>query len=328
MKISAAIIGMGIGYKHLSAIEELKNCSVKIICEKNLKKIKLLKKLFPNKLITSDENNIFQDEDINLVSIASYDDFHYRQIVKCIKSNKHIIVEKPMCLTVEHLKKINKLLKKNPNIKMTSNLVLRVNTLFKEFKKKISKKDIFYIEADYIWGRKHKLYGWRSNIDKYSIISGAAIHMIDLCNWMLGLKPISVFTLGNKKATINTKFKKESLVVMLIKYPNQIIIKVTANAAGIYQHFHELKIFSHNKTLVNSRLGAFEHSQKSFKKVKFSYPDKANRKKFIQNFVKSIMYKKFKTFLTLKEQIDLMSVCFAAERSLKFQKEIKIDYLK
>jgi len=328
MKISAAIIGMGIGSKHLQAIEELKNCSVKIICEKNLKKINYLRKKFPTKLITNDENKIFDNKDINLVSIASYDNFHYSQIIKSIKSKKHIIIEKPMCLNYKQLKKIYELLKKNNGIKIYSNLVLRVNKLFNEFKKRILKKNIFYIEADYIWGRKFKLYGWRAKIRDYSIISGAAIHMIDLCNWILASKPKSIFALGNKKSTKNTKFKKESFVVLLIKYPNNVIVKITANASGIYDHFHELKIFSKDKTLVNSRLGAFEHNQKLFKKLNFSYPDKANRGKMIQNFIKSLKNKKIKPFLSKKYQFELMSICFAGQQSLKLSKEIKIKYLK
>ena len=71
-----------------------------------------------------------------MVSIASYDHDHYRQIVKSIKTNKNIIVEKPMCLNLSQLKKIYKLLKKKKKIKMTSNLVLRVNSLFETLKKK------------------------------------------------------------------------------------------------------------------------------------------------------------------------------------------------
>ena len=42
MKMIAAIIGMGIGQKHLDAIENYKKSFVKIICEKNEKKIKFL----------------------------------------------------------------------------------------------------------------------------------------------------------------------------------------------------------------------------------------------------------------------------------------------
>ena len=44
MKLFAGIIGMGIGEKHLEAIENYKNCIVKIICEKDKKKNHKVKK--------------------------------------------------------------------------------------------------------------------------------------------------------------------------------------------------------------------------------------------------------------------------------------------
>ena len=75
MKIRAAIIGMGVGQKHFEAIENYKDSKVKIICEKNKKKIVLLKKKYPKKIITNNENDIFKDKTINLVSIASYDNY-------------------------------------------------------------------------------------------------------------------------------------------------------------------------------------------------------------------------------------------------------------
>ena len=58
MKLNAAIIGMGIGFKHLEAIQNYKKSKVSIICEKNKNKIKLLKKKFPNIKITKNENDI------------------------------------------------------------------------------------------------------------------------------------------------------------------------------------------------------------------------------------------------------------------------------
>ena len=132
MKINAAIIGTGIGIKHLEAIEGYRKSKVSIICEKDKKKILELRKRYPKIKITNNENNIFLDKKINLVSIASFDNHHFSQIVKCFKSKKHIIVEKPMCLHKNELKKIVSLVKKNKNIKIISNLVLRVNSLFKD----------------------------------------------------------------------------------------------------------------------------------------------------------------------------------------------------
>ena len=97
-------------------------------------------------IISAIAYNIFKDKTINLVSIASYDNYHYSQIIKSLNSNKNIIVEKPMCLNQEQLKNIYYLLKKKKNIKMTSNLVLRVNSLFKNFKKKLIEKMFFILK--------------------------------------------------------------------------------------------------------------------------------------------------------------------------------------
>ena len=44
MKIKAAVIGSGIGIKHLEAIKDYRKSIVKIICEKNPNKVKNLKK--------------------------------------------------------------------------------------------------------------------------------------------------------------------------------------------------------------------------------------------------------------------------------------------
>jgi len=329
--IKAAIIGSGIGMKHFEAIDRYRNSSVKIICEKDKAKVKILKKKFRNIEIISDEKKIFLDKSINLVSIASYDDDHFTQIVKCIKNNKHIIVEKPMCLKAEQLLKIKNLIKKKPNIKIISNLVLRTNSLFLKFKNNISYKDIFYIEADYVWGRKEKLYQWRSQIKDYSVTLGAAIHVIDLVMWFTKKKPINVTSFGNNLATKKTNFRNKSFIVYIFEFPGNVIVKISANAPSIYNHFHEVKIFEKNKTLVHNYLGSYAFIKKNkktiFNKIDYEYPDKKNRKKLIQNFIDVLIDDRIKPIITLKEQFDLMSVCFASDISLKLKKRIKIKYL-
>tara|TARA_B110000503_G_C7148436_1_gene414019 strand:+ start:527 stop:1519 length:993 start_codon:yes stop_codon:yes gene_type:complete len=329
MKIKAAVIGMGIGNKHLEAIENYKGSIVKIICEKNKNKILRLKKKFPDKIITSNENVIFDNKEINLVSIASYDNYHFSQIVKSIKSNKNIIVEKPMCLNLKELKIISRLLKLKKT-KITSNLVLRVNSLFKNFKKKIDKENVFYIEADYLWGRREKLNGWRSKIKDYSITLGAGIHMIDIVMWILNLKPKYVTAYGNDIATKNSKFKKKSFAVYIFEFPKKILVKITANASGIFNHFHEMKIFQKNNTLIHNFNGSFNFKKinkiTKVSRLNTKYPDKENRKKLIHNFIDSLLNKDKKTIVSLKEQINLMNICFAADKSLNNGSRIKIKY--
>ena len=81
-------------------------------------------------------------------------------------------------------------------------------------------------------------------LKKYSVTLGNGIHMIDLINWFLILKPKFVTSFAHNKVTKGTNFKKNSFNVSILEYPNKIIAKITSNCAANYQHFHELKIFS------------------------------------------------------------------------------------
>ena len=43
-KIYSAVIGLGVGMKHFDTIRKNKNCEIKIVCDKNIKILKKLKK--------------------------------------------------------------------------------------------------------------------------------------------------------------------------------------------------------------------------------------------------------------------------------------------
>ena len=182
-----------------------------------------------------------------------------------------------------------------------------------------------------MWGRKEKLYKWRKKIKDYSVTLGAAIHVIDLVMWFTKKKPINVTSFGNNIATKNTSFKKKSLIIYIFEFPGNVIVKISANAAGIYNHFHEVKIFEKNKTLVHNYLGSYAFIKKNkkttFNKTNYEYPDKKNRKKLIENFIDVLIDGRIKPIITLKEQFDLMSVCFASDKSLRLKRKIKIKYL-
>ena len=64
-------------------------------------------------------------------------------------------------MSFSELKKIDDALNKNTNIKISSNMVLRTAPLFEKIKldkKNYSKEYIYYIEADYLWGRINKIF--------------------------------------------------------------------------------------------------------------------------------------------------------------------------
>ena len=332
-KIYSAVIGLGVGMKHFDTIRKNKNCEVKMVCDKNTKILKDLKKKYKNIHFTSDDNEIFKNKEINLVSIASYDDDHFDQVIKSLKNNKHVIVEKPICLNYAELKKISKILKKKNSLRLTSNLVLRTEPIFKEIKKTISKKNfgnISIIEADYIWARPWKLEGWRSRIKEYSIIHGAAIHMIDLVNWLLDKRPSEVIALGSKNMNLR-KYKKVSDCILLLKYDTNISVKISVIATSPYKHFHELKIFSNKHSLIHNIdkskiMKGFEKKNKTTN-LKESYPQKKNRSFLINNFINSLLDSNHKHIINQNEVFNSMCIALAAEKSLKNFKKVKVKYL-
>ena len=104
-KIYAAVIGLGIGLKHFETINKSNNSKVVGVYDLDSKKSINLKKKYPNIKIYKNESEIFLDKKVNLVSIASYDEHHFRQIAKCFKYEKHFVIEKPMCTSNIELKK-------------------------------------------------------------------------------------------------------------------------------------------------------------------------------------------------------------------------------
>ena len=331
MKIHAGIIGSGVGLRHLEAIRNYKGSKIDMICEFDKNKANILKKKFPKIQITSSYKKVVENKNINLISIASYDEYHYSQIVSAIKNKKNIIIEKPMCLKQKELEKIFNLLKKNKNINIISNLVLRTENIFRKIKKEIDKDKLFYIEADYIWGRLNKLTnGWRNKTKDYSLILGSAIHMIDLVMWLTNNRPINVSAYGNKILTKSTKFKKESFIIGNLEFNKNMLVKITANSTDNYNHMHELKVFQKDKTIIHTGKG-IEITRKlkgiiKKKIIKIKYPMRKNRKILIRSFIDFILTGK-EPLMNFKEQFDLMNVCFALEKSLKTNKKIKVKYL-
>ena len=336
-KINCAIIGFGnIGKIQADFLSKNKNTNLIYICEKNKNLIKEFRQKYKNVNWTSNENKIFRDKIIDLVVICSYDNYHYKQIIKAIKNKKNIFCEKPICQNLFQLKKIYNLLSKNNKLKFSSNLVLRNANEFKFLKKIISNKkigDIYYVEADYNYGRLEKITeGWRGYIPFYSVISGGGVHLIDIiCNYLKEY-PIKVFASANKIVTSKSTFRFNDFVVSILQFKSKKISKVTANFGSVTPHHHNLKFFGtrgsyfkeyNQSSLILNR----DNFKKNSKQLNFS--KKYNKSDILNNFIKVLAkrlnIKKIPNFIDV---IKVMLVCFAIEKSFKTNKEIRIDYKK
>jgi predicted dehydrogenase len=334
-KIRAAVIGLGVG-AHLARTLSL-NPSVELVwlCDINETRLSELGSKLTDAKLTKNPNDVLRDPDINLVCIASYDQFHFEQVMMALDNGKNVYVEKPICLSSNEIKDIHKKLKEYPHLRLSSNMVLRTCPLFNKVKQNIKSTmmgEIYYVEADYLFGRKEKLTsGWRADADVYSIIYGAAVHMVDLTMWLTEKKPIRVKALGNRIATAGTKQKNNDFAVILFEFENQMSIKISAHGGCVHPHFHTLKVFGTNSSFIHESTGTVwvqsSDPNQKFISEKEEYPAKTKRDGALISFLDSLVNFDKKAMVSEMEVFDTMSVCLAAEQAVKTGKLVEIDYL-
>lgn len=331
-KINVAIIGLGVGKKHLEVIKKIHNCTIDTVCDFDVKKLKEKHILALKATKTNNYREILDNKNIELVVIASNDNYHANQVVEFVNSGKHVFIEKPICLTDLEFVKIKKCLKKNPQIKISSNFVLRTKKTLIHLKKIIEQKKMgktYYFEGDYNFGRLEKIIkSWRGNIPFYSVMHGGGLHLIDLLLWMNNTKVLKVSAEGNNLSTKNTQFKYNDLITSILKFKDGTIAKVTANFGSVMPHHHILNVYGTKGSFIhNLREDLFYNSRelnKRPKKIHFKDNYK-NKGDILKSFINSVKYKK-KCIVSKSDVLDSMAVSLAIEKSITKKKWIKVKY--
>tara|TARA_B100000965_G_scaffold24911_2_gene18735 strand:+ start:11610 stop:13730 length:2121 start_codon:yes stop_codon:yes gene_type:complete len=157
---------------------------------------------------SSEPNDIFENDDIDTVVIASRHDSHAEFIIESIIKNKNIFVEKPFALSIDELDQIRKCL--NQNKSYNKNIMIGFNRRFSRHSKRLKellelrnkpKSIIYTVNAGAIqkdnWVQDKEIGGGR--------IIGEACHFIDLIRYYIGSSIISfdAISLGSKSDEIS-----------------------------------------------------------------------------------------------------------------------------
>ncbi len=331
-RLRAGIIGLGVGERHIDGYQRHPGCEVAAICDFNDETLRRVGALYPNISRTTHAEEILQDPSIDVVSIASYDNYHFEQIEMGLKHDKHLFVEKPICLYDWQLARIRELSKAKPHLRISSNLILRRSPRFMQLRQMIAAGDfghLYYMEADYEYGRLEKItQGWRGQIEYYSAILGGAVHMIDLLLWLSQDTVTEVSAWGNRIASKNTAFRFHDFVVCLLKFNSGLLAKVTTNLGCVKPHFHGLKIFGTQATFENgpahANLYKSRLAETSPEQLTAAYPG-VPKDELVYNFIQSIRAEA-PAAVDVEDVFKTMSVCLAAERALSQAKAMAVTY--
>tara|TARA_E500000318_G_scaffold52596_1_gene49042 strand:- start:1648 stop:2673 length:1026 start_codon:yes stop_codon:yes gene_type:complete len=329
IKLKVGVIGLGIGEQHIYGFQSC-GCDVVALCDSDPAKRKMAADKFPECIIYDTAAELIENTEIDVVSIASFDQDHASQIVLAIRNGKHVFCEKPLCLKEHELDEIYIELVRRPQLRLSTNTVLRMSERFIEVKREITKGrlgQLYHVEADYNYGRLQKLMsGWRGDIKDYSVMLGGGIHMVDLLLWLLESPIVEVQAIGNKLCSANSSFSTPDLMIALLRFENGAIGKVAANFGCVYPHFHKVALYGTKGTFENDRSGGqFVTSRNPDEepyRLTSLYPGAA-KGDLIPSFVRAITGQG-NSVVTEQDVFRAVSTCLAIDKSYRTKQTVQV----
>lgn len=182
----------------------------------------------------TDMNRMMEKEDVDIVSVLTPSGMHAEHVVNLAQYKKHIVVEKPMALTLEDADRmINSC--SSMRIKLFVIKQNRYNYPVQKLREAILQKRFGRIVLGTVrvrWRRDQNYYdqdAWRGTWSMDGgVFANQASHHIDLLEWMLG-EPESVFA---KAATALVDIETEDTGLAIIRFKSGALGLIEATTAA------------------------------------------------------------------------------------------------
>ena len=144
----------------------------------------------------ADYNEMLQDKDIDVVSIGIPNDLHRDAVVAAAKAGKHVIIEKPLCLTLEEEDEMIEACKKAGVLLMYAEELLfapkyvRVKTLIEEG----AIGEPFLAKQSEEHPGPHSPWFWDVNRSGGGVLLDMGCHSIEYTRWVLGRPKVKSVT--------------------------------------------------------------------------------------------------------------------------------------
>jgi predicted dehydrogenase/threonine dehydrogenase-like Zn-dependent dehydrogenase len=214
---------------------------------------------------TGEDADLLENKDINCIFIATRHDSHARLVLKSLKAQKHVFVEKPLCLKLEELNEISNLYSElSSQDAALPALMVGYNRRFSPLTRKI--KESFGAGTMSITYRinagKILADSWIQDIDiGGGRILGEVCHFVDYLTYLNGSLPISVYsTTMNDPAdlddVLNISLRYQNGSIGTISYfsngaktlPKEYVEVFFHGSTAVINDFNELKIYGSGKT--------------------------------------------------------------------------------
>ncbi len=124
-ELRIGLLGFGaMGKVHAFCVENLKyyyrdlpfSASVHGVCTRSMEKSRAIAEEYGIPVAVTDENRLIEDPLIDIIDICTPNVCHYETVKKALAAGKHVLCEKPLCVTAEEANELAELARKSGKI--------------------------------------------------------------------------------------------------------------------------------------------------------------------------------------------------------------------
>jgi predicted dehydrogenase len=177
-----------------------------------------------------DYGRVLADERVDIVDVTTPSHLHTEHGIAAAEAGKHVLVEKPMALTMDENRALRDAVAK-AGVKSVSGFVLRWNPACRTIKSLVQSGaigDLFYVETDYWHGLSPAHHAWNLHSKKKtggSTMLLGGCHAVDALRWLTGDEVEEVTAFSNNAKGL---FEYDANVVAVVRFSSGIIGKTSA----------------------------------------------------------------------------------------------------
>jgi predicted dehydrogenase len=209
-----AVIGLGGRGSTYAHFIKYYGSEIVAVCDPNEKKRELAKEygVSDDMIFTSEDEFFAKGKLADALVIATMDSLHHRQAIKALELGYHILLEKPIAMTLEECREIRDLAVKRDRRVVVCH-VLRYSPMYMKLKDLLDEGaigDVISVDMTENIGFYHYAHSycrgnWRNTDISTPLIVAKNCHDTDMLCWLLNKNWISVSSIGGLKF-----FKKEN----------------------------------------------------------------------------------------------------------------------
>lgn len=267
MPIRFGLIGYGAwGQHHAASIAKAEDAQLVAIAEPSAESRRAASEAHPETAVVGDYGELVQREDIDVVDVIVPNRLHHEVATAVLSSGKHLLLEKPMCLTMKECDDLLRLAKEK-DLRIAINHEFRLSSLWGKVKDLIDGGlvgDPQYVLVE-LSRNPYRLGsdGWRFDIDRVGDwILEEPIHFFDLARWYLSSvgQPESVYAAANSRQPGHPELQDNCSAIMHFSGGAYAVVTQTLAA---FEHHQTVKITGTKGAIWASWSGAMDRVRKA-----------------------------------------------------------------